>query len=781
MTLVKVYDAAFERLPGLPNLPSRGSRVAPRATVVRPSLGGGGADASRLDERRASLRDAAASAATAAASSLIEDDITRDIARESRADVVMSAAAFMTLVATDARRRDGSWDIPITMTRADDDDDDDDDDDENENEKDAARNRARKVMYVDAPLPTRDLTPATARRRAAGVYEREMTHRATQSAAAVAAARFRGVGRVGSATALTAATDAGGAGAGGAGAARGVQTRALFALGDKRVLVRSRTTLRDEATGRGVVLKCKVDHRAGADDAEDDDADGRGGGDRGDDDPDASDASDASDFDDDGAGGGGGGGGARRRRGARAAGDREEVSRAEAAEWWASLAVRPGSTLALARVGAYGGVLLDVERKTIDDARAFGADPTPPPPYYEPSSLALQLDGGDVGNGNAGDDDDDDDEDGDEIVVGGQWFTRNGFDPADAARALSRALDDLSSLPVGRYIISLRCGSDVVDVYEEKLETEEAKSKLEASRSEGGGDDALALTLPELMPAGVEPLSKATSPPPPEHRRPGRPRKTLEDPPPGALPLALAAAGVGPTSTQSAILRGVTGGGVHRRRTNASFLFGASPLDRLTEKRAAREPKPEIAEPLLPPRARAFRTAAESQSSSSRGPKVGVTYDVNVAFETCARHAAKVAAMRIDGGNRDGGGDENGENGENEDAETPADREKRRKQLDTLFEVLPPTIHAPSHVRRTFTPHGDPPTQSSRRARKAWTSLLEPPSEDAAAARGGGGGGGETASHTTPFAWCTPFLKDFSRRHSLPALPFQRLTGKTFD
>ena len=46
---------------------------------------------------------------------------------------------------------------------------------------------------------------------------------------------------------------------------------------------------------------------------------------------------------------------------------------------------------------------------------------------------------------------------------------------------------------------------------------------------------------------------------------------------------------------------------------------------------------------------------------------------------------------------------------------------------------------------------------------------------------GGGGGGGETASHTTPFAWCTPFLKDFSRRHSSPALPFQRLTGKTFD
>ena len=46
---------------------------------------------------------------------------------------------------------------------------------------------------------------------------------------------------------------------------------------------------------------------------------------------------------------------------------------------------------------------------------------------------------------------------------------------------------------------------------------------------------------------------------------------------------------------------------------------------------------------------------------------------------------------------------------------------------------------------------------------------------------GGGGGGGETAFHTTPFAWCTPFLKDFSRRHSSPALPFQRLTGKMFD
>ena len=39
----------------------------------------------------------------------------------------------------------------------------------------------------------------------------------------------------------------------------------------------------------------------------------------------------------------------------------------------------------------------------------------------------------------------------------------------------------------------------------------------------------------------------------------------------------------------------------------------------------------------------------------------------------------------------------------------------------------------------------------------------------------------QTASRTTAFAWCTPFLEDFSRRHSSPALPFQRLTGKTFD
>ena len=45
----------------------------------------------------------------------------------------------------------------------------------------------------------------------------------------------------------------------------------------------------------------------------------------------------------------------------------------------------------------------------------------------------------------------------------------------------------------------------------------------------------------------------------------------------------------------------------------------------------------------------------------------------------------------------------------------------------------------------------------------------------------GAADGGETASHTTPFAWCPPFLKDFSRRHFSPALPFQRLTGKTFD
>jgi hypothetical protein len=42
---------------------------------------------------------------------------------------------------------------------------------------------------------------------------------------------------------------------------------------------------------------------------------------------------------------------------------------------------------------------------------------------------------------------------------------------------------------------------------------------------------------------------------------------------------------------------------------------------------------------------------------------------------------------------------------------------------------------------------------------------------------------GETASHTTPFAWCTPFLKDFSRRRSSPfCFPFNNcLTGETFD
>ena len=41
----------------------------------------------------------------------------------------------------------------------------------------------------------------------------------------------------------------------------------------------------------------------------------------------------------------------------------------------------------------------------------------------------------------------------------------------------------------------------------------------------------------------------------------------------------------------------------------------------------------------------------------------------------------------------------------------------------------------------------------------------------------GGGGGGETASHTTPFAWCTPFLKDFPRSSSL----FTRASLSTFD
>ena len=82
-------------------------------------------------------------------------------------------------------------------------------------------------------------------------------------------------------------------------------------------------------------------------------------------------------------------------------------------------------------------------------------------------------------------------------------------------------------------------------------------------------------------------------------------------------------------------------------------------------------------------------------------------------------------------------------------------------------------------LNKESSPENDGSRPSSHERGGASGSGEEDERDATAAARGGGGG--ETAFHTTPFAWCTPFLKDFSRRHSSPALPFQRLTGKIFD
>ena len=82
--------------------------------------------------------------------------------------------------------------------------------------------------------------------------------------------------------------------------------------------------------------------------------------------------------------------------------------------------------------------------------------------------------------------------------------------------------------------------------------------------------------------------------------------------------------------------------------------------------------------------------------------------------------------------------------------------------------------HLPSPSRRAFASRAT----ASASAEAAAETAAEAPAKTERRKRVLSG---ETASHTTPFAWCTPFLEDFSRRHSSPALPFQRLTGKTFD
>ena len=106
--------------------------------------------------------------------------------------------------------------------------------------------------------------------------------------------------------------------------------------------------------------------------------------------------------------------------------------------------------------------------------------------------------------------------------------------------------------------------------------------------------------------------------------------------------------------------------------------------------------------------------------------------------------------------------------------QAPVARRRRVRESERAREEARRGRARERHVRRTLPRERVPTPEGGRRAQRA---------RDAVESRRthARGGAGETASHTTPFAWCTPFFKDFSRRHSSPALPFQRLTGKTFN
>jgi hypothetical protein len=282
------------------------------------------------------------------------------------------------------------------------------------------------VVYIDDPLPSRDLRGgADFRRRMAGVYKRELIVRAAAAAAAAADADDA----TPTATAATAAMVS-------------TTQHGLFRLGRHRLLVRSRTHMRCDdgeqastSAGAGsgaAVVRCKAEYRVHA-------------------------AAEAE-------------AGVGLVPGVVGPGPLEEVSWDEAAEWWLALAVRaPGTSLALARVCAANATLLGVETLTAEQVLRAGSDPPPPPPHLDPPTEPTPPASGDDG------DDRDDDEDGG--GGGGDWFNQ-GFDPNVATGTVAAALDALTSLPPGRFLLAHRCGRDFADLYQE------AVGKFEAPISE---------------------------------------------------------------------------------------------------------------------------------------------------------------------------------------------------------------------------------------------------------------------------------------------------------
>ena len=174
----------------------------------------------------------------------------------------------------------------------------------------------------------------------------------------------------------------------------------------------------------------------------------------------------------------------------------EEASWSEAARWWCALAARGGDpgirtsegireredlTVVLCRVRARdGSVAKPPERFDADEIlRRFCRDP-PPPASEMARHRGVRGGGGSrtraASRGTSlGDDDSEDTEEGEDGEDDGggdvtdppRWFRAHGFDPAAGIQNVASAIDALSVLPFGRYLLCHASGSDVAEVFKE--------------------------------------------------------------------------------------------------------------------------------------------------------------------------------------------------------------------------------------------------------------------------------------------------------------------------
>ena len=678
---------------------------------------------------------------------LYEDDETNAICEREGAHAALTEGALACLVANAPGRLDRAWDLPVAICAWDGENDEFGDvngdvngdkyNGDGPNRQKTRRRPVRAVVHVGDPLPTRDCSPATWRQRAAATYERAIARRVDDARRVRELERLSRCGPLGSLSGDVAPPvhfekrdEA---------RVPVVRTHAVFSLGERKIVVRSTDTEVEAGDGGdrslAEIVRCKVEF------TEDLDALGGSGG--------------VDAF------------------------VEEEASWSEAARWWCALAARGGDpgirtssesanardlTVVLCRVRARdGSVAKPPERFDADEIlRRFCRDP-PPPASEMARHRGVRGGGGSrtraASRGTSlGDDDSEDTEEGEDGEDDGargdvtdppRWFRAHGFDPAAGIQNVASAIDALSVLPFGRYLLCHASGSDVAEVFKEVAGPD--------GQVPNRGKTMRRLTLDGSAPDSTEPGGVGK-----RRKRPaaGTGTGTGSGPPrrgkPPATAIHIPSGG-----------RRTFGGRRMKNGGKRGHLFGGfSGVEEEEERPPPKNAKRLIVLPEIPmgvASALFIGGAPEDPTSFRRdgsrarvsGEAIGAKYSkdfepmpgprdvraecaVGVEYDWAASHEKCADAER---------------DSDEEDAEGGKPRREGEARADRLrgFEFLPPVCRTEGQIDRTPAPRGDPGAgrAKARRDQKRgnWRAVLAPPVKES-----NGGGSSDASDDDVPIA-----------------------------